>query len=240
MNFFDYTSLEDIIPHGLTLLERIVPLLLLAVIIYLLIHYKDRLQNISQTRIIDIVLGSMMLFGELSYMAWNFYHSQFDRVNFFSTLPFHLCSYAIWGTMITLFFKVDKVYKTVFVFSVISILALLFPNLNHGINSFRYYQLYFSHSLILISLVYLYSVKGYKPTKKDLKDSFIILQIIIVISLIVNVTTNSEFLFIGPGNKPIDFAWEWPWHMIQYEIVMVLFYLGVYYYLSNLLKQKMD
>lgn len=237
MNFFDYTSLDDPILHGLTLFERVLPILILIIILFVLIKYKN---SILKTRVFDIILASMMLLGELSYMLWNLYHSQYDRVDFFSTLPFHLCSYAIWGTLFSLYANNYKIFKLIFPFSIISVLALFFPNLNHGFNSFRYYQLFYSHSLILISFIYIYTVKGIKPIKKDFVMSFITLHVIIVVSLITNIIMKSDFLYIGPGNKPIDFAWDWPYHMIQYEAVMVLFYLGMYYYLKKILKQKMD
>jgi hypothetical integral membrane protein (TIGR02206 family) len=240
MNFFDYTSLEDEVFHGLTLFERFLPLLILSFIIFVIIKYAGNLKTQKFEPLIRYALGSLMLIGELSYMIWNYYHSQYGRVDFFSTLPFHLCSYAIWGLMFVTFTKSKKLYNTVFVFSVIGVLALLVPNLNHGFNSFRYYQLYISHSLLYITLIYLYKVLDYYPRKSDLKKSFLVLQVIIVLSLIVNIVFNSEFLFIGPGNKPIDFAWDWPWHMIQYEFIMFLFYTGTYFYLKNILHKDMD
>ncbi len=240
MKFFDYTSLQDEIVHGLTIFERVLPLLILALILFLIIKYADRLRSSRYEKSIRYAIGILMLIGELSYMIWNYYHSQFGRVDFFSTLPFHLCSYAIWGLMVVTFTKNKTLYNVVFVFAVIGVLALLFPNLNHGLNSFRYYQLYFSHSMIFIALIYMYKVFDFYPKKKDLKQSFIVLQIIIVLSLIVNIVFDAEFLYIGPGNKPIDFAWEWPWHMIEYELIMLLFYFGTFLYLKKLLHKNMD
>lgn len=240
MNFFDYTSLEDSVVHGLTLFERILPLLILSLILFLIIKFTDQIRNCSFERVIRIVIAALMLIGELSYMVWNYYHAQYDRVVFYDTLPFHLCSYAIWGLMIVLIFENKRVYKTVFVFGIISVLALLFPNLNHGFNSFRYYQLFFSHSFIMISMVYLYRVHSYYPNKKDLIISFYVLQVIIVLSLVVNIIFGTSFLYIGPGNKPIDFAWEWPWHMIEYEFLMILFYISTYFVLKKGLHKKMD
>lgn len=240
MSFFDFTSLNDPIPHGLTLIERIVPILILAIILTLLIKNREALKTNKYEKQTRIILASLMMFGELSYMSWNLYHSQYGRVDFFSTLPFHLCSYAIWGLMYALITKNRTVYNYVFVFGIISVLALLFPNVNHGVNSFRYYQLYFSHSMILVSIIYMYEAYDFYPKLLDLKKSFIFLQIIIILSILVNILTGSDFLFIGPGNKPIDFAWEWPWHMIEYEIVMFLFYTGTYFYIKKLLKKEMD
>lgn len=239
MSFFAYTSLEDPVFHGLTIFERILPIIILIIIIVLLIQYKQFIIRCKKEKMIRYSLASLMLLGELSYMVWNYYHSQYGRVDFFSTLPFHLCSYAIWGIMFSLYLNSKKLYNYVFVFGIISVLALLFPNLNHGLNSFRYYQLYFSHSLILITIIYQYEVHGYFPKFIDLKKSFILLQIIIILSLIINIITGSEFLYIGPGNKPIDFAWDWPWHMIEYEFVMILFFTGTYLYLKQILKKEM-
>lgn len=224
MKFFDYTSLDDSIVHGLTIIERLLPILLLLTAVIFIFKYHNQIKSYKYERQIRYIVGGLMLLGELSYMIWNYIHSLSDQVYFISTLPFHLCSYAIWGLMIVMFTLNKKIYNFVFIFAIVGVLALVFPNLNHGFNSFRYYQLYFSHSLLIISLFYLYKVHNFYPRKKDLISSFVLLQIIIIVSIFVNITLDTEFLFIGPGNKPIDFAWEWPWHMIEYELGMALVY----------------
>jgi uncharacterized membrane protein YwaF len=84
--------------------------------------------------------------------------------------------------------------------------------------------------------LYLYKVYDFYPNKKALINSFVFLQILIVFSIIVNILLDTEFLFIGPGNKPIDFAWDWPWHMIQYELGMLF----VYYIVYRVLRRKME
>jgi hypothetical integral membrane protein (TIGR02206 family) len=234
MNFFEYTSLDDTISHGLTLIERIAPLVILIIIIFLIYNYQEKLKNFKNEKIIRYILAGLMIFGEISFITWNFIHSLNGDVRFINTLPLQLCSYAIIGLIITLILCNKKVYNYVYIFGVVSFLALLFPNLNHGVNSFRYYQLYFSHSLLMIALFYMYKIHGFYPKKDDLIKSFVFLQILIVISLILNVILNTDFLFIGPGNKPIDFAWDWPGHMIQYEFFMVVVYFIFYKILKKL------
>lgn len=233
MTFFDYTSLTDEVQHGLTLLERLLPVIVLFIFIFLIYKYKDTLRNYKNEHKIRYVFGSLMLIGELSFIIWNFTHSLNGEVRFINTLPLQLCSYAIWGLAFVMFTKSKRVYTTVFIFSIVSVLALIFPNLNHGFNSFRYYQLYFSHSLLILALIYLYKVHGLYPNKKDFINSFIVLQVIIVYSLILNAILDTDFLFIGEGNKPIDFAWDWPLHMIQYELFMIF----IYYLFYRILKK---
>ena len=228
MGFFDYTSLEDSVVHGLTLFERLLPVIILVVVLVLINRYYLKIRNFKSERKLMYVIGALMLFGELSFMAWNYTHSLDGSVYFIGTLPFQLCSYAIWGIAFVMFTKNKKVYNYVFMFSITGVLALVFPNLNHGFNSFRYYQLYFSHSLLIIGTYYLYKVHGFYPRKKALINSFIFLQVLIVLSIGVNILLDTDFLFIGPGNKPIDFAWEWPWHMIEYELGMAVFYFVTY------------
>ena len=233
MNFFDYTSLDDAVVHGLTLVERIVPVVLLGILIFLIYKYHDQIMNYKNEKILRYVFGVMMLIGEVAFLTWNYVHSLNGDVRFITTLPLQLCSYAIWGLAFVMFTKNKKVFTIVYIFAIVSVLALVFPNLNHGFNSFRYYQLYYSHSLLILALIYLYKVHDFYPNKKELIESFIALQIIIVFSLILNFIFKTDFLFIGPGNKPIDFAWDWPLHMIQYEVVMLL----VYYIFYRVLKR---
>ena len=224
MNFFDYTSLDDLVLHGLTLFERILPLIILVVIITLIYVFQEKIRNNPSEKYIRYVIGTLMLFGEIAFLIWNFVHSLNGDVRFITTLPLQLCSYAIWGLAYVMITKNKTVYNYMFIFGVVSFLALVFPNLNHGFDSFRYYQLFFSHSLLMIALVYMYKIHSFYPKKKDLINGFIFLQILIVFSLILNVLLTTDFLFIGPGNKPIDFAWDWPWHMIEYEVFMVIIY----------------
>ncbi len=238
MNFFDYTSLDDTIPHGLTFLEKVAPILLLILLIFLIYKFQDLIKNYKHEKRIRLTIATMMMIGELAYMIWNFTHSLQGDVRFITTLPFHLCSYAIWGLAFVLYTRNKTVYNYVFVFGVVSVLALIFPNVNHGFNSFRYYQLFYSHGLLMLALVYMYKIHGFYPNKLDLIKSFILLQIIIVYSIIGNIILNTDFLFIGPGNKPIDFAWDWPWHMIEYEIVMGIVYYLVYKTFSKIKNVK--
>lgn len=233
MNFFRYTSLEDEIIHGLTIFEKIAPLILLIVTIIFIYRYNKKIKSLSGEKYIRYTMATLMMIGEFSYMLWNYLHSLNGDVRFINTLPLHLCSYAIWGLAFVLITKSKKVYNYLFIFGVVSTLALFFPNVNHGLDSFRYYQLFFSHSMLMVALIYMFKVHDFYPQKSDFIKSFILLQIIIVFSLIVNVTFNTEFLFIGPGNKPIDFALDWPWHMIEYELFMAI----IYYLFYVLLKK---
>ncbi|MBN2604974.1 MAG: TIGR02206 family membrane protein [Bacilli bacterium] len=233
MNFFAYTSLEDVIPHGLTLLERMIPIAILVTIIFWIGLYGKRIQTNPKEHIIRLVLAIMMMIGESAFLIWNYIHSLDGSVRFIDTLPLQLCSYAIWLLAFVLITKSKKVYNYIFIFGIVSVLALIFPNLNHGFDSFRYYQLYYSHSLLMIALFYMYKVHGFYPKKPDLMKSFVLLQIIIVYSIILNIIFGTAFLFIGPGNKPIDFAWDWPWHMIEYEAGMALVYFVFYLILKK-------
>lgn len=228
MDFFAYTSLEDVIPHGLTLLERVLPLLMLMGVLFFIRKYRSIIRNFKSEHIIRYALAFMMMVGEASFLIWNYVSSLSGEVRFITTLPLQLCSYAIWAMAFVLIFKSKKVYNYIFIFGIISVLALIFPNLNNGFDSFRYYQLYSSHSMLMIALFYMYQVHGYYPNKQALIKSFILLQIIIVYSILLNILLDTAFLFIGPGNKPIDFAWDWPWHMIEYEIGMFVVYYCFY------------
>ena len=236
MNFFDYTSLDDSIVHGLTFFERILPIVLLVLTLTFIFRFHHNIKTHKNEKLIRYIIGTLMLIGEFSFITWNFIHGLSNRVYFIGTLPLQLCSYAIWGLAFVMFTQNKKVYNYVFMFAITGVLALIFPNLNHGFNTFRYYQLYFSHSLLLISVIYMYKVHDFYPTKKDLINSFYFLQILIVFSLILNVILDTDFLFIGPGNKPIDFAWDWPYHMIQYELGMFVAFLIAYLVLKKVKK----
>ncbi len=238
MDFFRYTSLDDLVTHGLTLIERLFPLLLLGLLVFLLYKYQEKIRTYKYEKRIRIVFGTLMLIGEIAFLLWNYIHSLNGDVRFITTLPLQLCSYAIWGLAYVMFTKNKAIYNYIFIFGVISVLALLFPNLNHGVDSFRYYQLYYSHSLLILALIYLYKIHNFYPKKKELINSFKFLQILIVMSLILNVILTTDFLFIGPGNKPIDFAWDWPWHMIQYVVVMIIVYYIFYLILKKVKKDE--
>lgn len=82
----------------------------------------------------------------------------------------------------------------------------------------------------------MYKVHDFYPTKKEFIKSFYLLQILIVFSILLNIILDTDFLFIGPGNKPIDFAWDWPYHMIEYELFMFIVYFIAYRIIKRLKK----
>ena len=105
MNFFDYTSLNDEVLHGLTLIERLLPLVVLILLVVGIYKYQDNIRDFKYENRLRYIFGGLMILGEIAFLLWNYIHSLNDDVRFITTLPLQLCSYAIWGLAFVMFTK---------------------------------------------------------------------------------------------------------------------------------------
>ncbi|MBN2442315.1 MAG: TIGR02206 family membrane protein [Spirochaetales bacterium] len=215
--------------------------------------WLKKIKNDKIELIFCIVVGVLTYGQELTRMIWHAYHGSFS---FGEHLPLHLCGLGIILGPIMLIKKNYKLYEYIYFWGFGgAIQALLTPDLVYEFPHFGFLQYFISHSLIIISCVYMTFVVGYRPTWKSIIKVFVVTNIYLVFIIIVNIITTPHFmeiltkaapfwdrldelrqisgnyLFIcrKPANPSlIDLLGPWPWYILSLEGVSIVSYLLYY------------
>ena len=170
------------------------PLLVAAVIIYLIYRYRDKLRDSKYEMTFRYIIAFAMIISEMSYY-WRLVGVPVLAPNPIDHLPITVCgwviifgSYMVIGKSQTLF---DIVYFWLFAGTVF---ALITPTVitYTGPTRFRYYQFWLEHTLGYVAVFYMIFVHKMRPTIMSAIKSYAAL----VVLAIVAYSANS---IIGPG-----------------------------------------
>jgi hypothetical integral membrane protein (TIGR02206 family) len=118
--------------------------------------------------IISLVLECLSLVWVVNVGKWDIKTS----------LPLELCEITLILCIIMLIRKSYRLFEVVYFWGFIgSSLALIFPSLHVSYHHFPFWAFILTHSLNIISLVFMMSIEKYKPTRKSIWVSFIITNI---------------------------------------------------------------
>ncbi len=236
-NFFEVKPIE----HSLSLLEIIIPNVLLLLVIVLMFFFKKKLKdNANIQRKIEIIFGWSLIILVISYIVWRLITKQFDRNDF----PLHLCSLTSIIYALALFKKKYKIIGILFLWGIVGgIGSLVYPALTYPITTFRYWQFYWLHIILVITPIYIYIIKEELPNRQNLfnyiKLSFIITQITLFLELILNITFKTKYTFLHE-NSPLEIVfgtWPFPFLLIG-EVVLVLIHILAYIMWIFIIKRK--
>lgn len=232
--FFNYQSpYRTDIDYPLNIWERIIPLLLIGLCIYMIYKYRNTIRdNKKIEKIIRYSMGITLLILYVSHYALriNLYGIT-DTIN----LPFHLCSIAMVLCIIMIFSKNKTIHSFVLLAGGLgAIVSLSTPILGYDSNYYRYYQFFFAHGILIIAPIYFVFVHEYIPTKKDVINGFIILQSLTIFMMIFNYYNNTDFffMFFDPSKiekfPMIKYLGGIPYYIIFVEIFAGLYFFGSY------------
>lgn len=155
----------------------------------------------------------------------NVYRVQTNTWTFAESLPIHLCSMSVLLGSYMLATKSKYLFDILYFWSVGAMVALLTPNLtNTDFPSFKYYQFFFSHGLIVFSVLYMLVVHRYYPAKGSLKRTLIFTHLLLPFIAVVNYLTGGNYFFIAytpPTASPIDLLGPWPQYLIWFEVIVI-------------------
>ncbi len=199
-------------------------------LLLLLVISRNRLTP-QQKQAIRYSAAALLVFNEIMWHIWNFVTGQWTLQKM---LPLHLCSVLVWLSAYMLVKKSYRIYEFAYLLGIPGALqALLTPDLGiYDFPHFRYYQVFVSHGLIVLSAIYVTLVENYRPHLNSLKSVFIFSNLFMVAVTALNLIIGSNYLFTA--HKPetaslLDVLPPWPWYLIIIELLglvfMALFYL---------------
>jgi len=219
---------------------HLIPLGILALMYGLLYRQRNRLRS---NRVFDLqgrtILAALLILQELSLNIWRLVNHTWTPA---TSLPLHLCGVSVILSAIMLLNRNYLLFEINYFWGLGgAIQALLTPDIGiYGFPHFRYFQFFVSHGLIILAVLYMTFVHGYRPQLKSVWKVFGITNVYLIFIAGFNWLVGGNYLFIcyKPVNGSIiDFLGPWPWYVLSLEGVGLISFL--IYYLPWLIRDKL-
>ena len=199
----------------------------LIILLYLLfgkfLKTKDKLKF---AKIISIILIITTITGHSRNIINGYW-------NISENLPLQLCGISNLIACFILFIPKNKTLFEFFYYAGIigAIQAFLTPQINNfdGTN-YEYVEYYISHGGILLLPIYMFNNLGYELRKFSWLKVLIYLNILLIFIMPLNFKINSNYMYLAyPPNvdNPLIIG-EWPYYIIYWEIIIVIFTYTLY------------
>lgn len=166
----------------------------------------------------------------LQEITINIYRVQTNIWSFAESLPVHLCSFSIVLGSYMLITKSKYLFDILYFWSAGAMVALFSPDLtNTDFPTFRYYQFFFSHGLIVFSVIYMFVVHGYRPAKGSLKRVLIFTHVLVPF-----------IAYTPPTASPIDLLGPWPQYILWLDLILMSVFSLMYLPFAISLKKKLS
>ena len=179
------------------------------------------------------VRWGMAIILVVNEMTWHLWNLSIGDWTIQTMLPFHLCSALVWLCAYMLITKNRQIYEFAYLIGIAGALqAILTPDLGpYEFPHYRYFQVFISHGLIIISALYMTLVEGFRPTWQSVKRVAIYGNLYFLLVFGLNFLIGSNYLFIS--HKPetaslLDVLPPWPYYILIIELLAAFFILLFY------------
>ncbi len=176
------------------------------------------------------VLIAAFLVVEVAYLSWLVGN---DAWSVQYHLPLHACSFGVWGSVYILATRDYRAYEIIFFIGIAGATqGLLTPSAGQfGLPHFRAVQTLSSHSLIVISMVYMTAIEGFRPTWRSVWKSMFAINAFAALATGVNLLIGSNYMYTlrKPATASLfDVMGPWPWYIVYAEFLALALFSLLY------------
>ena len=228
--FFGYSE-ENIFKHFS--IEHLLPIFLLALGIFLIYRYRERLAAWKHEDTLRTVIGVLLVLNECSYYWRLLYvgNSQ-DGTQMLTFLPLEVCEWTAYIAALMLLKKNKHAYDIVFYITLtLGLIPLATPAVltRYGFMHFRYYSFWFEHTVPILGVFYMTFVHGFRPSYKRVYKPFAWLSVLATFAIIANLKIpGANFMYLAAGTPGDSLANVLPANIwirlaLYFVIISVLF-----------------
>jgi len=202
----------------------------LIILVGLIIIVSQRKASSEQRVPVRWMMAIILVVNETTWQIWNLSIGEWSLQ---TMLPLHLCSALVWLCAYMLISKNRLIYEFAYLIGIAGALqAILTPDLGqYAFPHYRYFQVFISHGLIIISALYMTFVEGLRPTWQSVKRVAIYGNLYFLVVFGLNFLIGSNYLFIA--HKPetaslLDVLPPWPYYILIIELLAAVFILLFY------------
>jgi hypothetical integral membrane protein (TIGR02206 family) len=188
-------------------------------------HFSPPLRRLTRYGLLVLIYGS-----EISWHLWMLAIGQWTLQGM---LPFWLCSLTVWTMPLLLIFRNQRYYEWVYFMGLIGASqALLTPDLMiYGFPHFRFIEYFLVHGSIIVAVIYMTVVEGFRPTWRSLPRVLLITNLYWLFCGVVNVLLESNYLYTRgklPTPSLLDYLGPYPWYLLSMEGLGILLCILLY------------
>ena len=233
-NFFAYDP-SDVSEFSTFSWNHIIPLLSIVVGVYLIYQFRHQLKQFKYETHIRYGIATFAILLEVSFQVWQLAHGTWD---FAESLPLHLCRLTSYLGIFIMFTKNKKVFEIAYFWSLAGVVSILFPDILHGPDRYRYWHFMASHILFFYMYMYLLLVVELPLTFRSFQKSFVSLFVLAVFIIIpINNIFDMNYMYLlEPGDTPfaIFYGSSYVLYLVGciglVMVVITLWYLPIHFY----------
>jgi hypothetical integral membrane protein (TIGR02206 family) len=181
-------------------------------------------------RAVRWTLLAIIYLSEGSWHAWKLYIADWSIRDM---LPLWLCSLTSWTMPLLLVARSRRYYEWVYFMGLIGASqALLTPDLmNYGFPHFRFIEFFTVHGAIIVAVVYMAVVEGFRPSWRALPWVIGVTDLYWLFCGLVNTRLGTNYLYTQgklPTPSLLDVLGPWPWYLLSMEALGILLCLLLY------------
>src|SRR4051812_48188394 len=189
-----------------------------------------RTQSRLLERSICFAISALLL---INYIAYVIIGRRFGVTQWYHALPLQLCDWAMFVIIVALWTGNRRWLEIAYFWGIGGTLqALITPNLRYGFPDLRFISFFVAHSGIIIGIVFLMLIYGFRPQPAGILRTFAWTEIYFVVALTVDLLTGENYGFLL--HKPEAFSLlsylsdSWPVYLLQFHILAWIFFCVLY------------
>ena len=220
-------------------LQHFVPIGISIIVAFLLIRYSKRALTVQQQ---EIALHYLGIFVSLVVLSFHIYQIMFGNYDFRTDLPLYLCSLLALIIPIFTYYRKYWMYELL-VFWIIAGTSqgVITPDIVEGFPAFDYFRYWVVHLGLLTIIFYATFVFNMRPRISSVFKSILALQVYVIVMMLLNYLVNANYSYLN--HKPesasvLDYLGEWPWYLIQAQLLLIPYFLLIYLFFQIGKKRK--
>jgi hypothetical integral membrane protein (TIGR02206 family) len=210
-------------------LHHLAALAVFAVAVLVLFLCRRPLRRENRSRYGRFALAAVLAASEISLNVWYVVQGVYDPKD---TLPLELCSISLYLCVAMLLARSRAIFQIVYFTGIGGALqALLTPVLYYDYPHFRFIEFFAAHIAIILAVLYMVWVEGFRPTVKSVFIALGFLNVLLIPVFAINSVTGGNYMFLA--RKPdtaslLDLLGPYPWYLLSMEAVALVIFLILY------------
>src|SRR5262245_41626319 len=197
---------------------------------FILAVIVQRTKSCFLERSICFAISALLL---INYVAYLFVARQFGVAAWPKMLPMQLCDWAMVAIIVALWTGNRRWLEIAYFWGIGGTLqALLTPNLRFGFPDLRFISFFVAHSGIIIGIVFLMLVYGFRPKPVGILRTIFWTEIYFVVALTVDLLTGENYGFLlhkpEAGSLLNILSDSWAIYLVEFHLLAWIFFCLLY------------
>jgi hypothetical integral membrane protein (TIGR02206 family) len=189
-----------------------------------------RTKSRALERSICVTISALLL---INYIAYLIVARHFGVTEWYKALPLQLCDWAMFVIIVALWTGSRRWLEIAYFWGIGGTLqAILTPNLRFGFPDLRFISFFVAHSGIIIGIVFLMLIYGFRPSPKGILRTFFWTEVYFVVAFTFDLLTGENYGFLL--HKPeaaslLSFLSDWrPLYLVEFHLLAWVFFCVLY------------